>query len=233
MARRIRVLSPLPKLYANGVAKMPSQGTNMININPETLLSLSSRRQPGEDDTQFVNRLLIELATPKSFAVLTSSDSNEWYTPPSIIASARKAMGGIDIDPASNYIAQRWIQAHRYFTKEDDGFNQNWIGRMWLNPPYGKRGKGNHGAGAWFEKAFNLYQNGSITQACCLGRGDSSGIKLLVKNCCFVECDRIAFVSGDGQAKNKPVPGTRIFYLGEDKADFAAEFEQYGIILNY
>lgn len=35
----------------------------------------------------------------------------------------------------------------RYFTKEEDGLKQNWIGTVWMNPPYGRE------IGAWMEKA--------------------------------------------------------------------------------
>jgi uncharacterized membrane-anchored protein len=60
----------------------------------------------------------------------------EWYTPARYIELARGVMGGIDLDPASNAIAQQWIQADQYFTPTQNGLAQEWHGRVWLNPPY-------------------------------------------------------------------------------------------------
>lgn len=35
-----------------------------------------------------------------------------------------------------------------YFTEEQDGLRQEWIGRVWCNPPYGRQ------IGKWVQKAF-------------------------------------------------------------------------------
>lgn len=168
-----------------------------------------------------------------TFEHMVSSQSNEWYTPPYIIEAAIAVMDEIDLDPASNPIAQKWIKAKTYFTKTDNGFEKNWFGRVWLNPPYGKKSKksGNYGAGAWFTKAYESYLKGEISEAIILGRGDSEGIKMLMRSCLFCECDRISFVGIDEYPKDKPVPGTKIFYLGSNPGKFAQLFKQFGIIL--
>jgi len=58
---------------------------------------------------------MLEGKKPPARAVLTSSASDEWYTPPETIALAREVMGGIDLDPASSEMAQGWIQAETYY----------------------------------------------------------------------------------------------------------------------
>jgi hypothetical protein len=64
--------------------------------------------------------------------------NNEWYTPEKYIELARNVLGGIDLDPASNAVAQSVVRARRSFTKEEDGLQQEWHGRVWLNPPYSR-----------------------------------------------------------------------------------------------
>lgn len=55
--------------------------------------------------------------------------SDEWYTPPHIIA----ALGQFDLDPCA---APGWPTATRYYFKADNGLSKPWSGRVWLNPPY-------------------------------------------------------------------------------------------------
>jgi len=64
--------------------------------------------------------------------------NDSWMTPPSIIESAREAMGSINTDPASNELAQQIVKADRYFTKEMSGLSGGWTGNVWLNPPYSR-----------------------------------------------------------------------------------------------
>jgi hypothetical protein len=56
----------------------------------------------------------------------------EWLTPPHIL----KALGPFDLDPCAP-VKRPWPMANHHFTVQDDGFNQDWYGRIWLNPPYG------------------------------------------------------------------------------------------------
>lgn len=63
--------------------------------------------------------------------IIKSKD--EWLTPPSIIS----ALGAFDLDPCSP-IVRPWSTAKHHFTINDDGLMQEWFGRVWLNPPYGR-----------------------------------------------------------------------------------------------
>lgn len=62
---------------------------------------------------------------------VTSSD--EYYTPKHIIDS----LGCFDLDPATPK-NPKWQTARVMYTKEDDGLNKEWFGRVFLNPPYSK-----------------------------------------------------------------------------------------------
>lgn len=97
-----------------------------------------------------------------------SSKSNEHYTPEDIVKAARAVMGGIDLDPASSHEANLLVGASEYFTKDDDGLSKDWHGRVWLNPPGGLIGR-QSSAAVWWEKLFDEWNAGSVTQAMFLG----------------------------------------------------------------
>src|SRR5262245_16190742 len=94
--------------------------------------------------------------------LLTSSETNEWYTPREIIERVKDVLGSITFDPASDPIPQTWIQAEHYFTLADDGLTKDWFGHVFLNPPYGR------GAGHWAAKLIDEYRAGRVEQAIML-----------------------------------------------------------------
>lgn len=68
-----------------------------------------------------------------------TSNSIEWYTPDHVLDVARLVLGGIDLDPATCEAAQARVQAGRYYTEADNGLARPWHGRVWCNPPYGRK----------------------------------------------------------------------------------------------
>lgn len=58
--------------------------------------------------------------------------TNEWLTPPEIIA----AVGPFDIDPCAA-VGQPWRTATVQWTIDDDGLSKTWDGFAWVNPPFG------------------------------------------------------------------------------------------------
>ena len=56
-----------------------------------------------------------------------------WLTPRRII----DALGHFDTDPCCPDVMP-WRTADRMITKAEDGLKTPWIGRVWLNPPYGR-----------------------------------------------------------------------------------------------
>lgn len=70
-----------------------------------------------------------EIQTTHTTPGVKSSD--EYYTPREIIES----LGTFDTDPCAP-VNPQWPTAKQMFTKEDDGLRQEWIDRVWLNPPY-------------------------------------------------------------------------------------------------
>jgi hypothetical protein len=63
---------------------------------------------------------------------------DDYYTPAPLIEVVRKAMGGIDLDPASHPVANRVVGAGTFYQAEDNGLKQPWFGRVWINPPFSR-----------------------------------------------------------------------------------------------
>lgn len=162
-----------------------------------------------------------------------SSASNEWYTPASYIELARTVMGAIDLDPASNPVAQEWIKAGRCFTQDDDGMQQAWAGRVWLNPPYGKRNQKQrvYGATAWILKALSEFDMGHIEQAVLLVRvSGSQGVRALEAR--FPRCSvgRLAFIPAEAKSEDRPGHDSLFFYLGPHLERFRSVFSKVGTV---
>jgi len=56
---------------------------------------------------------------------------DEWLTPPWII----ERLGPFDLDPCSP-VRRPWDIARTHYTIEDNGLLKEWMGFVWLNPPY-------------------------------------------------------------------------------------------------
>ena len=66
----------------------------------------------------------------------TADGKEDWITPKAII----DALGGyqaFDLDPCAS-MTQPWPCARASFTRADNGLLKPWVGRVWLNPPYGR-----------------------------------------------------------------------------------------------
>lgn len=84
-----------------------------------------------------------------------SSKTCEWSTPPEVFA-ALDAEFGFDLDPCAT--AEN-ATCSRYFTRAEDGLAQEWTGRVFVNPPYGRHG--GYTIGDWMRKAYESAQAGA------------------------------------------------------------------------
>jgi hypothetical protein len=82
----------------------------------------------------------------------------EWLTPPEII----KSLGAFDLDPCSPII-RPWNTAKNHFSTVDNGLLLEWVGTVWLNPPYGRQ------IGEWLNK-LSIHNNGI---AICFARTET------------------------------------------------------------
>ena len=154
-------------------------------------------------------------------------NSVEWFTPPELIEMAREVLGKIDLDPASNKLAQGWIKAKQYYTQKDDGLSQQWQGKIWCNPPYGNLPK------RFLAKGLSEYKSGNMTAAIFLlnrsGAEWYSDIKPEFTAICEVR-KRIAFIDSKGIKQKSPRYNNDFLYLGNESAKFSEVFSSIGAV---
>src|SRR5690606_6676725 len=116
------------------------------------------------------------------------AEGDSWGTPTQWLDIARKVMGAIDLDPATNKGAQQIVKAAEFYTIADDGLSKRWNGRVWMNPPYSQ---------PWVtkfcEKLVIHYEAGEVVQACVLVNNatDTKFGQLLLTH-----CSAVLFTSG-------------------------------------
>ena len=196
-------------------------------------MQVSRWRKSLKDAAKYRARLI--LAACRKFDLTADENhraegtgDNQWFTPEQYIGAARAVMGGIDLDPASHPVAQQTVNAERFFTPEDDGLKQEWIGRVWLNPPYAQPL-----IGQFVDKLLEEHGDGRVSDAIMLTHNytDTSWFhraEALATLICFTR-GRIKFVDEDGD-ECAPTQGQAFFYYGRDRELFESIFSQFGFI---
>jgi len=159
-----------------------------------------------------------------------NTGESEWYTPKQYIDAARQTMGTIDLDPASSDVANKIIQATKYFTNEDDGRKQLWAGNVWMNPPYSQPL-----ISEFCDILVRMYKDKDIKQACVLVNNatETNFYQNLLNTCnavCFIK-GRVKFIDKDGKESGAPLQGQTILYFGSNKDSFTDNFSKFGVIL--
>lgn len=120
---------------------------------------------PEPDDSKLIQdyeSILNDLTgTAWSWMVNIRSSIQDYFTPTPIIEAARATMGGIDLDAASHWLANKVHQIPAYFDRNRSAFEYPWKGRVWLNPPYGDNEP-------WFREIVRYVEAGEVTQMCML-----------------------------------------------------------------
>lgn len=163
--------------------------------------------------------------------------TDEWYTKPKYIEAAREVMGGIDLDPASCAAANEIVKATHYYTKQQNGLEQPWYGRVWLNPPYGRssRMQGQHRStmGLFIERLLKSYAARDITQAIVLTTSEVNA-KWFYPFLQFLICipdHRVNFIVPVQCNKYSHGFGTCFTYLGPNEQKFIDVFSQFGHVV--
>jgi hypothetical protein len=184
----------------------------------------------------------------------TQSEHGRNLTPVPIVESARKVLGFIDLDPASDAIANQAVQAERFYTLEENGFEKDWVAKtLWLNPPGKTTSNGKQiTASDWFARLYRVWNLGKVGEAIGLvyraGSIGSLGKSLLNSSKICLTCSgvgssivngsgRLSFETvdenGDRHPQTSNTQSSLIFLLSditETQEAFSLEFQKYGVI---
>lgn len=134
--------------------------------------------------------------------------TDEWYTPKEIL----DALGQFDLDPCA---AEKplWETARVGYTKNDNGLEKKWFGRVWLNPPYSRP------LLELFVDKMAIHNNGI---ALLFNRCDCK----MFQDVIFKKATAIMFIRGrvkfyraDGSQSGTPGCGSVLVAFGEENAD--------------
>lgn len=155
-----------------------------------------------------------------------NSGNSEWYTPQVYVDAVRDAMGGIDTDPCSCQAANGVVKAATFYDEADNGLDRQWMGRVFVNPPYG-------------DGTVESFASKLLAE---LSAGHASQAVFLVNNCtetkwfqglitqaaavCFPQ-GRISFWSLEKKSKS-PLQGQAVIYFGSNAKRFKRAFSRIG-----
>ena len=169
-----------------------------------------------------------ELGFKQNTKAMVSSDSNEWYTPKNYIDVVRTVLENIDLDPASSELSNKYIKANKFYTVEDDGLKHDWIGKIFLNPPYGDTGP------KFVNKLLDEFEAGHVTEAIVLLNShvtDSKWFKPLFDHILCFTNHRSKFWNKNGTG-DAPTHGSVFVYLGDNWNKFSKNFQSLGSVVS-
>jgi hypothetical protein len=148
--------------------------------------------------------------------------SVDWYTPKWVFDDLGLQF---DLDPCAPAGGVPWIPAYHHFALPQDGLAEAWIGRVWLNPPYGKHTKD------WLRK-MNAHGNGV---ALVFARTDCQWFRDAAANATAILflAGRIKFVDGLGVTSNNGAgAGSMLIAWGATNAKALVGMRAKGLLVD-
>lgn len=182
-----------------------------------------------------------------------SAESSCWYTREEHLDAARRVLGPIDLDPASDEIGNRLVQARQYFTAEQDGLSVPWLtcGQLpitvWMNPPGTVRRKKGETPGPqhrpqpklFWERLHMLRDHGLLRHAIVaafsieqLQVSQRWSVPMLAFPVCFPK-SRVAWLARSGAASHPTHSSAFVYVPGTANStpEFAEEFGRFGLVV--
>lgn len=158
----------------------------------------------------------------------SNNKNDEWYTPQEYVDAAREVMDGIDLDPASNEVANQRVNAETFFSLENSAFDHDWHGKVWMNPPYSRIIK------EFVNKLVDQYDKGNVTEAVIVTNNgtDTQWFHRLTTaaSAICLHKGRIGFLNENGERIDNNNKGQVFTYIGDNPDKFAEVFGKFGVI---
>ena len=215
----VQLFNPANEAQARELVPLLGNPTALVGV--LELLGASTKPLTAAAVREEVGRALGHPAIPPS----TVPYSDEWYSAAEVVEAGRRALGGLDLDPASCEVANATVQAAKFFDEATDGLSQEWRGRVWLNPPFSD-------GPAFIEKLMSEYEAGRVEAAVLLvaARTDTAWFQPLLRlPVCFLRARR-QYWHPNGSASAPTFPSVCV-YLGPDPAAFIAAFQELGVVV--
>ena len=217
----VEVETRTERLKALGVSQQRASENERMASDSE-IVEEYIERTVEQKETPTTSGALKAIQEVKKPHVVNNSKDDEWYTPAQYIESARKVMGSIDLDPASNDFANETVKASVYYDEAKNGLEQEWWGNIWLNPPYSSaliQQFAEKLADSLFEQAIVLVNNATET----------AWFRTLIENADAVvfPTGRIKYRKRDGE-KGTPLQGQAFIYFGDAPGRFLKVFSEFG-----
>lgn len=135
---------------------------------------------------------------------LYSSKTDNWATPQDFFDEWNDKLGPFETDVCAS---KDNAKCAKYFDAEMDGLKQEWTGRCWMNPPYGRE------IGKWMKKAYESSLKGASVVCLVPARTDTRWWHdYAMKGTYFLIKGRLKF----GDSKNSaPFPSAVVFFEGK------------------
>ena len=152
-----------------------------------------------------------------------SQKSVEWYTPKWVFDELGIVF---DLDPSSPHDHETFVPAAKKLTIFDDGLSQDWLGTVWMNPPYGRE------TPFWMRR-FIDHGNGI---ALVFSRTDTAWCQEAMRS-----CDAMLFVGGridfepgheNKHKKSRCGAGTVMFAIGDRCVEALKKLSDRGVFLS-
>lgn len=142
-----------------------------------------------------------------------SSATDLWETPADFFERTAREFGGFDLDVCAT---KDNAKCARFFSPEEDGLKQEWSGKVWMNPPYGK------GIERWLRKAYDSAANGALVVCLVPARTDARWWQT------YASKGEIRFIAGrlkfGGSKNSAPFPSALVVFRPEAIKERESEF---------
>jgi phage N-6-adenine-methyltransferase len=130
-----------------------------------------------------------------------SSATDQWATPQDFFNQQNFLYGPFDVDVCADATNAKCAV---YFDKDADGLAQPWVGKCWMNPPYGRD------IGKWMKKAKESAGAGTVVVCLVPARTDTKWWHD------YAMAGRIVFIRGrlkfGGSKNSAPFPSAVVIF---------------------